>query len=160
MSLYPFGAYKGSGLGLVIDVLCAMLSDSPFGPDIPKMYGDLGEPRRLGGMVGAIDIGRFVPLARFHARVAELIERWARCAPSEPGGRVLYPGEPELIERERRLREGIPLGLRLLGELEALAAVGRPGDARRADGNAESGSSPGGGTSLSAAAGVTLRRRP
>lgn len=141
VSLHPFGAYKGSGLGLVIDVLCAMLSDSPFGPDIPKMYGDLGEPRRLGGLVGAIDIGRFVPLSRFHARVAELLQRWGALAPCEPGGRVLFPGEPEMIERERRLREGIPLGLRLLGELEALAAVaalampgvltGKPKAARR-----------------------------
>jgi ureidoglycolate dehydrogenase (NAD+) len=121
--LHPFGAYKGSGLGLLIDVLCAMLSDSPFGPDIPKMYGDLSKPRRLGGLVGAIDIGRFVPLERFHARVDELLRRWGGLAPSAPSGRVLYPGEPELIERDRRLREGIPVGLHVLDELETLAAA-------------------------------------
>jgi ureidoglycolate dehydrogenase (NAD+) len=120
-SLYPFGSYKGSGLGLMIDVLCAMLSNTPFGPDIPKMYGDLTQPRQLGGMVGAIDIGRFVSLPRFHARIAELIERWGALPPSEPEGRVLYPGEPELIERKRRLREGIPIGLQLLKEFDEVA---------------------------------------
>jgi ureidoglycolate dehydrogenase (NAD+) len=121
-SLYPMGEYKGSGLGLLIDVLCAMLSDSPYGPDIPKMYGDLAEPRGLGGLVGAIDIGRFVPLSRFFARVSAMVERWCRLPPAEPGGQVLFPGQPELIEREKRLREGIPLGLRLLRELDELAS--------------------------------------
>jgi ureidoglycolate dehydrogenase (NAD+) len=120
-ALYPFGSYKGSGLGLMIDVLCAMLSDAPFGPDIPKMYGDLAQPRELGGMVGAIDIGRFVPLSRFHERVTQLIERWVALPTSESDGRVLYPGEPELIERERRLRDGIPVGLQLIEEFDELA---------------------------------------
>ena len=67
-SLYPVGKYKGSGLGLLIDVLCSMLSNSPFGPNIPKMYGDPSEARRLGGLVGAIDIERFVSLRVFHER--------------------------------------------------------------------------------------------
>jgi len=120
-SLYPVGDYKGSGLGLMIDVLCAMLSGSPFGPDIPKMYGDLSRPRQLGGLVGAIDISRFVPLEQFHDRVAGLIERWGALPSSEPGGQVLFPGEPELITREKRLRHGIPLGLRMLEEFETLA---------------------------------------
>lgn len=120
-ALYPFGGYKGSGLGLMIDVLCATLSDAPIGPDIPAMYGDLAEPRQLGGLVGAIDVGRFVPLERFHRRVADLIQRWTALPPSEPGGRVLFPGQPELEHRERRLREGIPLGKHLLAELAELA---------------------------------------
>jgi ureidoglycolate dehydrogenase (NAD+) len=121
-AMHPFGGYKGSGLGMMIDVLCALLSGAPFGPDIPKMYGgDMSERRRLGGLVGAIDIARFVPCDCFHARVAEMIERWGALPPSEPGGRVLFPGEPELIEHERRLREGIPLGLQLLCELDQLA---------------------------------------
>ncbi len=122
-ALYPFGSYKGSGLGLMIDVLCSMLSDAPFGPDIPKMYGDMTQPRELGGMVGAIDIGRFVPLSQFHARVTQLIERWVVLPTSESDGRVFYPGEPELIERERRLREGIPVGLQMLDEFDKLAGI-------------------------------------
>lgn len=120
-SLYPMGKYKGSGLGLLIDVLCAMLGDSPYGPDIPKMYGDPAQPRQLGGLVGAIDIGRFVPLSRFHTRVSELVERWCDLPPAQPGDRVLFPGQPELIEQEKRLREGIPLGLQLLREFDDLA---------------------------------------
>jgi ureidoglycolate dehydrogenase (NAD+) len=121
-SLYPMGNYKGSGLGLLIDVLCAMLSDSPYGPDIPKMYGDLAQPRQLGGLVGAINIASFVPLERFYARVSDLMARWVALPSVQPDGRVYYPGEPELVTRNRRLREGIPLGLQLLREFDALAA--------------------------------------
>jgi ureidoglycolate dehydrogenase (NAD+) len=120
-SLYPMGDYKGSGLGLLIDVLCAMLSDSPYGPDIPKMYGDLAQPRQLGGLVGAINIASFVPLERFYARVSDLMARWVALPSVQPAGRVYYPGEPELDTRRRRLREGIPLGLQLMRELDALA---------------------------------------
>jgi LDH2 family malate/lactate/ureidoglycolate dehydrogenase len=74
-ALYPVGEHKGSGLGLMIDVLCAFLAGAPFGPDIPKMYGDLRQQRRLGGLVGAIDISRFLPLEQFQARVRDLLGR-------------------------------------------------------------------------------------
>lgn len=121
VGLHPLGGYKGSGLGMMIDVLCAMLSGSPYGPDIPKMYGDLTERRRLGGLVGAIDISRFVELGEFQQRVSQMIARWNVLRPAEPGGRVLYPGEPELISRAKRMREGIPLGRGVWNELTALA---------------------------------------
>jgi ureidoglycolate dehydrogenase (NAD+) len=121
-SLYPVGEYKGSGLGLMIDVICSMLSDSPYGPDIPKMYGDPATRRQLGGLVGAIDIARFVPRERFYARVSALIERWCALPPAEAGGQVLFPGQPELLTREKRLREGIPVGKHLLEEFAELAA--------------------------------------
>lgn len=120
-SLYPVGEYKGSGLGLLIDVLCAGLSDAPLGPDIPKMYGDPAERRRLGGLVGAIDIKRFVPLQHFHQRITTLLERWCALPPVEPNGEVLFPGQPELLQRQQRLRDGIPLGLTVLHELSECA---------------------------------------
>jgi ureidoglycolate dehydrogenase (NAD+) len=123
-AMYPAGEYKGSGLGMMIDVLCSMLSSAPSGPEIPAMYGnDMSQNRRLGGMVGAIDIRRFVPLSQFHARIALMIERLGAMSPREPNGQVLFPGEPELRERERRLRDGIPLGIQTLQELNAVAVA-------------------------------------
>jgi len=122
-AMLPAGEHKGSGLGVMIDVLCALLSGAPFGPDIPKMYSkDLSQNRLLGGLVGAIDIGRFVPLEDFHARVAEIIIRLGSLPPREPGGKVLFPGEPELLTRQRILQEGVPLGLRTIEELNRTAA--------------------------------------
>lgn len=122
-AMMPVGEYKGSGLGIMIDVLCSMLSDSPFGPDIPTMYSkDLSEHRRLGGMVGAIDISRFVPLERFHARAIDLVTRLGALPTASPDGEVLFPGQPELRERQHRLNTGIPIGIHTLEELNRLAA--------------------------------------
>lgn len=122
-ALYPVGEHKGSGLGLAIDILCSLLSNSPYGPDIPAMFGDLTKNRLLGGMVGAIDISRFVPLEHFKARLAEMLSRWSALPTMGDCERVLFPGEPEVLERERRLASGVPLGLRLFDEFQSLAAA-------------------------------------
>jgi LDH2 family malate/lactate/ureidoglycolate dehydrogenase len=121
-ALHPFGGYKGSGLGIMIDMLCALLSGAPFGPDIPKMYGDLTRHRRLGGLVGAIDIAAFSSLDLFSRRVAEMATRIGQLRPADGIDKVRFPGEPELEMKARRQVEGIPLGLNLLAELNALAA--------------------------------------
>lgn len=120
-AVLPVGGYKGSGLGLLIDVLCSMLSGSPYGPDIPRMYGDLSQRRHLGGLVGAIDIARFGDVDHVRRRITELVTRWGQLAPAQPGGAVLYPGQPERLSREQRLVRGIPLGLKVVDELNAWA---------------------------------------
>lgn len=117
-AIYPFGSYKGSGLGLMIDVLCAMLGGAPIGPDIPAMYGDLTKRRMLGGLVGAIDIGRFVDAAVFCERVGDLIQRWTSLPVAEGHDRVLFPGQLELLTHEQRLRDGIPLSPGVVEELK------------------------------------------
>ncbi|MFI4860937.1 MAG: Ldh family oxidoreductase [Phycisphaerales bacterium JB063] len=120
-ALYPVGEYKGSGLGMMIDVLCALLGGAPFGPDIPVMYGDLTQRRLLGGLVGAIDIKRYVSLEVFEQRALEMVTRWNQMPPARPGERVQYPGEPEARSRVERLSRGIPLGLQLLETFDVLA---------------------------------------
>ncbi len=117
--LHPVGTYKGSGLGLMIEVLCALLSGAPYGPDVPRMYEQLEQPRRLGGLVGAIDIRRFVPLREFQTRVRELLARWNVLPPSQAGGQVLYPGQRETLCAAQRRREGIPLPRALITTLDA-----------------------------------------
>ena len=123
----PFAEHKGSGLGIAIDVLCAMLSGSPFGPNIPPMYGDLSERRALGGLVGAIDVSRFLSVDAFRQRVAEMMRCVGSLNPTQPDCPVLYPGEPELICRKERLANGIPLGLGVVEELNCCARqYGKP----------------------------------
>ena len=121
-ALYPFGEYKGSGLGIMIDLLCAFFSGAPFGPDIPKMYGNMREHRQLGGLVGAINIADFISVSEFGARVAEMASRLTRVRPCSNVDRVRYPGEPEQEEKARRLVHGIPIGVQLFAELNALAS--------------------------------------
>lgn len=120
-ALYPFGQHKGSGLGILIDVLCSLLTGAPYGPDIPKMYGDMGEPRRLGGMVGAIKVEPFLKTENFRNRVAEIMNRLADLPPASGTERVRFPGEPELETKRVRSENGIPIGIKILAELNELA---------------------------------------
>lgn len=122
-ALYPIAEYKGSGLGLMIDVLCSMLTSSNYGPDIHKMYGDMDQRRLLGGMIGAIDIARFVPVDVFRRRVSELMLRYNALEPAAGHERVQYPGEPEDRRTAERMRDGIPLGLETMRAFDALAVA-------------------------------------
>jgi len=117
----PFGGYKGSDLGLMIDILCSFLVGSPSGPDIAPMYGDPGRKRLLGGLVGAIDIRRFRDVSAFRAAVSALAKRWNAQPVADPAEPVLFPGQPELHTRARRPAEGIPLGVNLVEIFQAIA---------------------------------------
>ena len=158
-SLHPFGAYKGSGLGLLIDVLSAMLSDSPFGPDIPKMYGDLSR----------------APATRRTGRGDRHRPLRAARAVSRPGGRhhpalghadAVGAGRPGALSR----RAGVdparapPSGRHSLGTSIArrtgdLGGVRLAADARRAHRKAKSGEPPAGGTSPTACHPIMDARR-
>ena len=127
-ALYPFGLHKGSGLGIMIDVFSSLLGGAPYGPDIPKMYGNnMGEHRRLGGLVGAINIKPFLGLADFESRISEMVSRLCGLPPMPGFDRVRFPGEPELETKGLRERDGIPIGLQTLGDINGLAiAAGLP----------------------------------
>lgn len=110
-ALLPLGGsrgFKGFGLALVVEVLSALLTGSPFGPHIPRPF-ELIEVQNLGHFVAALDIRRFVDPGRFKARMDEMI-REIKAMPLAPGAEeILLPGEPEARRRRRRLKEGIPL---------------------------------------------------
>jgi uncharacterized oxidoreductase len=105
MALLPLGGivgYKGFGLGFVIDILAGGLSGAGCGrADAPP------RPRGNGILSIVIDIRRFTTLDLFYQRVTELID-YVKSSPLAPGfDKILVPGEPEVLERERRLRDGI-----------------------------------------------------
>lgn len=118
----PFGEYKGSGLGLMIEILCSFLMGTPYGPDIPAMYGDPSQKRLLGGLVGAIDTRHFRDLEHFHTSIAELGRRWNAQSQSKHEEPVLFPGQPEERTRRRRLESGIPIGVKLYSAFESLSS--------------------------------------
>jgi LDH2 family malate/lactate/ureidoglycolate dehydrogenase len=117
----PIGAYKGSGLMLMAEILSGVLTGGPFADEIGHMYGDPSFPQGLGHFVMAIDVNTFIPIDAFKSRVAALI---ALINGSElaPGFKeILMPGEREFRTEQARRELGIPLSIAVLDKLRSLA---------------------------------------
>jgi LDH2 family malate/lactate/ureidoglycolate dehydrogenase len=107
-ALLPTGTYKGYGLGLVIEVLSALLAGSPFGPHIPVPF-KIADIQNLGHFFAALDLRRFVEVPTFKARMDQMI-REIKALPRAPGcEEILVAGEPEARCRRQQLRDGIRL---------------------------------------------------
>lgn len=106
-NLVPFGgsqAYKGFGLGLILDMLCGGLSGgASSNPKFP-----------LPGIGNAVvfvllDPARFLGVDHF-VKETDGLSAYVRSCPPAPGvAAILLPGDPERAAKERRLVEGIPI---------------------------------------------------
>ena len=120
VGLHPIAGPKGSGLAMIIDILCSILAGMPFGPHINKMYGEIDRPRKLGHFVLAMDIDRLMPLNDFKSKVDEMVKEFNELPPADGFDRVYYPGQIEAECRARRAEKGIPIEPGLFQELVLL----------------------------------------
>lgn len=115
----PLGGAKGSGLALLIECLTSLVSGNPLLAEVLEGTAE-GARHRQNGAVIALDIARFVDLARFRSEAARLA-RAIRALPPQPGMEILLPGERGARAAAARRRDGIPLPARVYEELRALA---------------------------------------
>ncbi|MBN1640157.1 MAG: Ldh family oxidoreductase [Anaerolineae bacterium] len=120
--MHPIAGPKGSGLAMVIDIFCSVLSGMPWGPHVNAMYGELDKPRQLGHFIAAYDLRRWMPLETFKRCLGEMLDEFGALPPAEGFERVLYPGQIEGLRRAQRRAEGIPVDP---GLYEELAGLGR-----------------------------------
>ena len=120
--LHPIAGPKGSGLAMVIDIFCSVLSGMPWGPHVNAMYGEMDKPRKLGHFVAAFDVSRLMPMETFKQRLGEMLDEFGDLPPAEGFDRVYYPGEVEGLRREQRRAEGIPIDPGLYYELRGLGS--------------------------------------
>lgn len=105
-SILPMGgpqAYKGFGLGLMIEILTGALSGGVCAREVPY-------PKK-GNCVFSLllDPGQFGGQEHFAGEVQQLVEYIRGCPRVEGVDRILLPGDPERILAERRLRDGLTL---------------------------------------------------
>ena len=118
-ALAPFGGHRGYGLCLFLGLLAGPLLGAkvgkPLGQAVREGHYDKGE------LVIAIDPAAFGDPADFRrAAAAHLAEvKASRRAAGAPAIRV--PGERSLAERERRLREGVPIEEAVWSEVASLS---------------------------------------
>ena len=102
-ALLPFGGYKGYGLALVVDMLAGILTGAGSSQDMRSGW------LTNGVFMMALKVENFVPLDDFKDRVDRLVKSIKNSPKAEGFKEILIPGEPETNERERRLRNGIPI---------------------------------------------------
>ncbi len=108
--LRPMGGYKGYGLGIMVDILCGVLTNSLVSKDILPMYrSPLEKPRHISHFFMALDIRHFCDVEAFKAQLQDTVDRLRKQSPLVGGQEVMAPGDPEKKSYQRRIVEGIPV---------------------------------------------------
>ena len=116
-SLQPLGGPKGTGLGLMVEILAAGLAGSHWSFEVPKFRADLDAPPRLGQFYMAIDpsyFGNRDLLSRLETMIAAMR--------SQDGVRL--PGDNRLGARARAEKEGVELDETLFRSLQDYTRTG------------------------------------
>jgi ureidoglycolate dehydrogenase (NAD+) len=117
--LLPLGGPKGSGLGLMFEMLASVLAAAPIqaralGPEKRKRH-------TANTAIFAIDIATFRPLLDF-THDADTLAAVLKALPRQAGfDEILLPGERSTRTEAVRRKSGIPISPKLWEELEAIA---------------------------------------
>ncbi len=114
-------SYKGYGLAMMAHILGGTLNGGSFSPIREKTQGDK-EPDNIGHFFLAIDPRAFRGEGEFENDLDEVIDILHATPPLDPSRPVLVAGDPEAAERERRLKEGIPIPEKLDQHLRDICA--------------------------------------
>ena len=106
--LMPLGGYKGSGLAMMVEILCSVLSGGAMPSQVTGIRSS-DKTARVSQAYIAIDVARFMPVEEFTARVEKLVNLVKTTAPAPGYDEVLVAGDPEWRTEAERLKHGIPL---------------------------------------------------
>jgi LDH2 family malate/lactate/ureidoglycolate dehydrogenase len=101
-------SHKGYGLAMMVHILGGALTGASFSPIRDRDHRP-GQPDNIGHFFMALDQKAFREEGAFEADLDDVIDILHATPPADPAKPVLVAGDPEEMERERRLREGIPI---------------------------------------------------
>jgi LDH2 family malate/lactate/ureidoglycolate dehydrogenase len=119
--LLPIGGYKGSGLAVMLGLLCGPLNRAAFGRDVVDFNADDASETNTGHFIVALDVARFLPLADYKAEVGRHIAELKESKRLPGVDEIRMPGERRRQCREDRQSNGVPLSAALMGQLDKLA---------------------------------------
>jgi LDH2 family malate/lactate/ureidoglycolate dehydrogenase len=115
--LMPIGGYKGAGLNLGLGLLAGVLNGAAFGEDVIDHRHVPGEAANTGQAIFVMRPDLFRDPDEFRS---DIDRHLGALRASGPEGAVQLPGDGAAAEIETRLKDGIPLGEVLLGQLRDL----------------------------------------
>lgn len=114
--MLPMGGPKGSAIAIMMDVFSGVLSGSAFAGHVTNPY-DPSKPADVGHFLVAIKPDLFMSIETFKERMDYLYQRVVGSDRMTGTDRIYFPGEIEELNKEKRLKDGIPL---VAAEVEAL----------------------------------------
>ena len=109
-SLAPAGDYKGFGLGMMVDIFCAVVADGLISKDILPMFtSPIEAQRKVGHFFMVIDPEKFLPVSNFKEKMQDMVDRIREMPRTDENIPVMVPGDPEKKSMEHRLADGIPI---------------------------------------------------
>ncbi|KAH6904513.1 Malate/L-lactate dehydrogenase [Coprinopsis sp. MPI-PUGE-AT-0042] len=105
--MLPMGGPKGSALALMMDVFSGVLSGSAFAGHVTNPY-DPSRPADVGHFLVAIKPDLFMSIEDFKERMDYLYKRVVGSERMAGTDRIYFPGEIEDLNKEKRLKDGIP----------------------------------------------------
>jgi LDH2 family malate/lactate/ureidoglycolate dehydrogenase len=117
------GGYKGYGMGLMVEILSAVLPGAGTLTSVyPKDADGKPLPADLGHFFGAWRLDAFRPAEEFKADMDKFIRELKGGNLAAGASRIYLHGEKEYEEAERRTEQGIPLEAKVEASLRKIAA--------------------------------------
>ncbi len=114
-SMAPAGGYKGFGIGLIVEVMCAALAGARRGPEMGSFMANDGKPIGCGQFFIALQPDKFSGGA-FTRQVSAL----AKSISGQPGARL--PNAKRAANQKRLAKEGLAIDRALYDRLRSFAA--------------------------------------
>ena len=113
-----FGGHKGYGLGIMVDLFCAVLAGGKTSNHVNVEPGKVEDCH----FFMAMDYGLFGRKAEIRQNMSTFLQE-LRATPRAAGQPRIYThGEKEFESQEQKLRDGIPVNEKTLAELREIAA--------------------------------------
>jgi L-2-hydroxycarboxylate dehydrogenase (NAD+) len=113
------GGHKGYGLGLLVDILCAVLSGGNFGTQLP-LVNDTMEGA-VSHWFGAISVAGFRDPAAFKADMDRELRMFKESRKAPGADRIYVAGEPEFEKAKYHREQGVPVHVKVWEGLRKLA---------------------------------------
>ena len=120
-SVRPIADYKGSGIAIMVGLMCSVISDAAVGDTLKDVYNDFSGGLNKGQMFMAIDIGRMTDVSAFKERMDKQVDFIKKSPVAEDTPDVYLPGELEYLSYDEQMENGIEYPIEVINEIKEIS---------------------------------------